>query len=224
VIRVRTRALTLSLLLPVFVLGACNNSQASSTEAPQPPQLAQNASTAASKRAPAPTQTLSESDRILLDMASNACKANDYRTFFDAFVKSKAVRQKYSAAKVQYAVLGSQGAVVSKQSFDSADYPNFPVRMEDYAYRPVKPTRAGDASEYLDLEFNQSQNNDISVEWSRIHYVGPPTGEEDLGTPVDASGKPIPNGTHPDAEGQLLFRPTADCWEFSEDIRWDRRM
>lgn len=222
-IRVRTRALALSLLLPVSVLGACNNSQASSAEAPQPTQLAQNTGTASSKRAPAPAQTLSESDRILLDMASNACKASDYRTFFDSFVKSKAVRRKYSAAKVQYAVLGSQGAVISKQSFDGAGYPHFPVRMEDYSYRPVKPARAGDAAEYLDLQFNQSQNNDISVEWSRIHYVGPPTGEEDLGTPTDANGKPIPNGTHPDAEGQLLFHPTADCWEFSEDVRWDRR-
>jgi hypothetical protein len=222
VIRVRTRALALSLLLPVSVLGACNNSQASSAEAPQPAQLAQNTGTASSKRAPAPAQTLSESDRILLDMASNACKASDYRTFFDSFVKSKAVRLKYSAATVQYTVLGSQGAVISKQSFDGAGYPNFPVRMEDYSYRPVKPVRAGDTNEYLDLQFNQSQNNDISIEWSRIHYVGPPTAEEDLGTPTDANGKPIPNGTHPDAEGQLLFRPTADCWEFSEDIRWDR--
>jgi len=223
VIRVRTRALALCLLLPVSVLGACNNSQASSAETPQPAQLAQNTGIASSKRAPAPTQTLSESDRILLDMASNACKANDYRTFFDSFVKSKAVRQKYSAATVQYAVLGSQGAVISKQSFDGAGYPNFPVRMEDYSYRPIKPARASDTNEYLDLQFNQSQNNDISIEWSRIHYVGPPTGEEDLGTPTDVNGKPIPNGTHPDAEGQLLFRPTADCWEFSEDVRWDRR-
>lgn len=222
-IRVRTRALALSLLLPASVLGACNNSQANSNEAPQPTQLAQNTGTASSTRTPAPEQTLSGSDRILLDMASNACKAGDYRTFFDAFVKSQAVRRKYSVAKIQYAVLGPQGGVISKRSFDRAGYPNFPVIMEDYSYRPLKPARAGDAGEYLDLEFNQSQNNDISVEWSRIHYIGPPTGEEDLGTPVDASGKPIPNGTHPDAEGQLLFRPTADCWEFSEDIRWDRR-
>lgn len=218
-IRVRTRALALGLLLPVFVLGAGNPSQAGASEAAR---SAQNTGAVSSKRAPASEQALSETDRILLDMAGNACRTGDYRTFFDAFARSKAVRRKYSAAKVQYAVWGA-GAALSQQSFDGAGYPNFPVRMEDYAYRPVEPARAGDAGEYLDLQFNQSQNNDISVEWSRIHYVGPPTGEEDLGTPIDANGKPIPNGSYPDAEGQLLFRPTADCWEFSEDIRWERR-
>ncbi|MBN9548569.1 MAG: hypothetical protein J0H31_06715 [Alphaproteobacteria bacterium] len=184
-------------------------------------KLAQSAEAASSESAA--TQALGESDRIALDLAQNACKARDYRAFFDSFANSKAVRRKYSAAKVRHAVLGPRGEKISTRTFDAASYPNFPVKMEDYYYKPVKPARAGDADEYLDLQFNQSQDNDISVEWSRIHYDGQSDGGDDLGNPLDANGKPIPNGMHPDAEGQLLFRPTADCWEFSEDVRWERK-
>lgn len=222
-IRVRTRAFALTLLLPVCVLGACENSQASSSESSRSVELAQSAEAASPESAATPAQALGESDRIALDMAQNACKARDYRAFFDAFANSKAVRRKYSAAKVRYAVLGPRGEKISTRNFDVANYPNFPVKMEDYYYKPVKPARAGDADEYLDLQFNQSQNDDISVEWSRIHYDGQSDGGDDLGNPLDANGKPIPNGMHPDAEGQLLFRPTSDCWELSDDIRWERK-
>jgi hypothetical protein len=223
VIRVHARAFALTLLLPVCVLGACGESQANSSEADRSVKLAQGASTTPSKRTATPTQVLSDSDRISLDQASNACKTEDYRTFFNAFANSKAVRQKYSAAKIRYAVLGPHGEKISERNFDAASYPHFPVKMLDYYYKPVKPARAGDADEYLDLQFNQSQSNDFSVEWSRIHYDGQSDGGDDLGNPLDANGKPISKGTHPDQEGQLLFHPTADCWEFSEDTRWARR-
>lgn len=189
-----TRALSLPLLLSIGLLGSA-----------------------------LPALALSESDRILLTMAKDACKNGDYRAFFDAFAKSSTVRQKYSAAKIQTALLGPHGKPISTRTIDAASYTDFPVKMEDYYYKPRKPARAGDTGEYLDLEFNQSQNNDISVEWSRVHFDGQSSGGDDLGNPLDAKGKPIPAGTHPPAEGQLLFRPTADCWVFAEDIRWQRR-
>lgn len=222
-IRVHARTFVLTLLLPVCVLGACGESHAGSSEPGRSVKLAQSAGTAPSKRAATPTQAVSESDRNALEMASNACKSQDYRTFFNAFASSKAVRQKYSAVKVRYAVLGPHGEKISERTFDAASYPNFPVKMSDYYYKPVKPARAGDADEYLDLQFNQSQNNDLSVEWSRVHYDGRSDGGDDLGNPLDANGKPIPKGTHLDPEGQLLFHSTADCWELSEDIRWERK-
>lgn len=222
-IRVHARTFVLTLLLPVCVLGACGESQAGSNEAERPIKLAQNSGVSSSKRTAVPAQSLSESDRNALDMAGNACKSQDYRTFFNAFASSKAVRQKYSAAKVRYAVLGPRGQKISERTFDAASYPNFPVEMGEYYYKPVKPARAGDADEYLDLQFNQSQNNDLSVEWSRVHYDGQSDGGDDLGNPLDANGKLIPKGTHLDPEGQLLFHPTADCWELSEDIRWERK-
>ncbi|MBR0781065.1 hypothetical protein [Bradyrhizobium iriomotense] len=217
------RAFALTLLLPVCVLGACGNSHAGSSEPGRLVILAQNTSAARSKHTATPTQPLSESDRISLDMVSNACKTQDYRTFFNAFASSKAVRQKYSAAEVRYAVLGPRGEKISERTFDAPNYPSFPVKMQDYHYKPAKPSRAGDADEYLDLQFNQSQSNDLSVEWSRIHYDGQSSGGDGIGNPLDANGKPIPKGTHPDPEGQLLFHPTADCWEFAEDTRWERK-
>lgn len=222
-IPVHARAFALSLLLPVCVLGACGESQAGSNGPDRSVKLAQSANGAPSKRSAVSPQAISESDRNALDMASNACKAQDYRTFFNAFANSKAVRQKYSASQIRYAVLGPRGEKISERSFDAASYPSFPVKMLDYYYKPVKPARAGDEDEYLDLQFNQSQNNDVSVEWSRIHYDGQSDGGDDLGNPLDASGKPIPKGSHQDPEGQLLFHPTADCWELSEDIRWARK-
>lgn len=222
-IRVPGHAFVLTLLLPVGILGTCHGSQAGPSETPQSMKLAQSATAPALKRTASPAQALSESDRILLDMAQNACRTRDHRTLFDAFVKSKAVRRKYSAATIRYIVLGPRGERISERRFDTANYPSFPVTMQDYAYRPTKPARAGDTGEYLDLQFNQSQNNDLCVEWSRIHYDGQPDDGDDLGNPLDANGKAIPKGTHPDPEGQLLFRPTADCWEFAEDTRWERR-
>ncbi len=156
-------------------------------------------------------------------MADRACKAEDFKAFFDVFIVSKSVRQKYSASQIRYAVLGPHGEKISERTFDAASYSSFPVKMLDYYYKPVKPARAGDEDEYLDLQFNQSQNNDVSVEWSRVHYDGQSDGGDDLGNPLDANGKPIPKGAHQDPEGQLLFHPAADCWELSEDIRWARK-
>lgn len=221
--RLQARAFALTLLLPVCVLGAYGESQAGSNEPDWSAKLAQSVSGAPSKRSAVPPQTVSEFDRNALEMASNACKTQDYRTFFNAFAISKAVRLKFSASQIRYAVLGPHGEKISERTFDAASYPSFPVEMLDYYYKPTKPARAGDEDEYLDLQFNQSQNNDVSVEWSRVHYDGQSDGGDDLGNPLDAGGKPIPKGSHQDPEGQLLFHPTADCWELSEDIRWERK-
>lgn len=163
-----------------------------------------------------------ESDRHALDQARNACKTGDFRQFFFLFSMSNTVRMKYSATNISYAVLDQRGNKLSMQVHDGARDLSFPIKTMDYDFKPTDPTVAGDQSEYVDLQFNQSQSNVYSVEWARVHYDGQTEGGDDRGNAIDADGKPIPSGTHPDAEGQLLFRPTADCWEFAEDIRWQR--
>jgi hypothetical protein len=168
-------------------------------------------------------RALGESDRILLTMAKAACENRDYRSFFNAFAMSPIVRQEYSAAKIHIGLLGPRGKTISSRNIDAASYADFPVEVEDYRYKPRMAAMAGDTGEYLYLEFDQSQKNDISVEWSRIHYDGLSAGGDDLGNSRDAMGNPLQSGAYPQAEGQLLFRQAADCWEFSEDIRWQRR-
>lgn len=220
-IRVRSRAFAVTLLLPIC-LSACEKSQAGSTQPSPPSMLARKAAQHRQTSQVASQPLQSEADRIALDMAQSACRARDHWTFFNIFANSRAVRLKYSASTVRSAVLDDSGKNISERKFTPEEYRNFPIKMEDYYYRPAKPARAGDTGEYLDLQFNQSQSNVISVEWSRIHYDGRSEGGDDLGSPIDANGRVIPPGDHQVAEGQLLFAPTADCWEFIEDVRWKR--
>lgn len=170
-----------------------------------------------------PVHAFNESDRNLLTMAKEACKKRDYRAFFDAFARSKSVRQKYTAPTIQSALLGPHGEIISTRSVDAARYTAFPVRMEGFSYKPRQPARAGDTGEDLYLEFNQSQNNEISVDWSRINRDTPAEGEDAPGNPGDGRGKPTLSGKGPEVAGQLLFYPSADCWVFAEDIRWQPR-
>lgn len=216
------RLLASNILLPVLVLVACENSHAdpqSASQAMRPVEVKQ--ATPPSPAAPAP-RPLSDSDRFQLALAQNACAKRDYRAFFDTLAKSNAVRLKYSAHTIQYATLGFHGENISLEDIDRFKYHEFPVQTEDYTHRPTSSAKDVDEDDYLYLEFNQSQNNEISVDWTHIHYVGEPQGEEP-GSPVDASGNLIEPGTPPQPDGQLLFRPTAECWEFFADIRWDRR-
>jgi hypothetical protein len=164
-----------------------------------------------------------ESDKYALELARDACKVHDFRQFFFLFSQSNAVRLQYVAPKVSYAVLDQRGNTQSKAVYDAGHYRRFPIQTMDYDLKPTEPAVAGDEGEYIDLEFNQSQSNVYSVEWARVHYDGKTEGEEGRGNMLDANGKPVPKGTHPVADGQLLFQPTADCWELSEDIRWDRK-
>ena len=196
---IRTPSLPLvPALIPFLILGIGGEAKASSAQAEAPVLLAQASGSGTAD------QDLSPSDRINLDQAENACMNGDYRTFFNAFAQSAAVREKYSAARITRSVLNAHGKVISSQTLRPEEYRTFPVLLIDYDYKPAKPSRAGDAEEYLDLQFNQSQNNDISVEWSRIHYDGQSAGGDDRGNPLDADGKLVPPGTHQYPEGQLL--------------------
>jgi hypothetical protein len=210
-----------SLLLSGLMLGACHDSRAGFAEASQPATAAGAERSAPARRAVSPSTSLSKSDRILLEMADNACKAKAYQSLFDAIARSDTVRQKYSADKIEYVILSSQGNAVSRQLYTKANYRKFPVKLVDYSYKPAAPLWPGDVGEYLDIQITQSQNNEVLVEWAHVHYVGEPV-DDDRGQRVDSNGKRVENGTHPVAEGQLIFRPTADCWQLSKDRRWMR--
>lgn len=169
--------------------------------------------------------SLDETDQFALSQIASACGENatqsedEFTTFFQGFLLSEAARRQHSTPEIHRTVYSS-GTMLSDTVVSPEAYSGFPVQMIDYAYKPVEPAKAGDEDEYLDLQFNQSQTGDFSVEWARIHYDGQSDGGEDQGNPIDANGNPIPEGAHLDPEGQLLFQSTGGCWKFSADIRF----
>lgn len=166
---------------------------------------------------------LSESDRIQLNSAAAACKQGDAAGFFSAFAGSAAVRRRYTAPTVRYSVTRTKPTyrVLEDRRMDESSYGGFPIRMGDYYYRSVKPLRPGDQHEYVMLDINQSQTNQISVEWTRVHFDGKSEGGDDLGNAYTLDGKPYSKeGSQTD--GQLLFAPTANCWQLVADIRHQR--
>ena len=81
---------------------------------------------------------------------------------------------------------------------------------------------SGQRTRLIPFQFNESQSEQFAVEWARVHYDGKSEGGDDLGNIIGPDGEPLPPGTHPDADGQLLFWPTKDCWQLEADTRWRR--
>ncbi|MDR6833223.1 MULTISPECIES: hypothetical protein [unclassified Sphingopyxis] len=180
------------------------------------------ATVSAAPTAPAPTAP-DETDAIMLAAAGSACKAEDYKAFFDAMIASVAVRRTYSAAKidvVRYDAARTPYTAIETKKIAASDYSDFPIKMVDHYRQSVVPARPGDTDEHVILQFNQSQSNQISVEWTRVHYDGKSEGGDDLGQAVDLDGQPYDAGGRVD--GQLLLYPTETCWQLVADNRYER--
>lgn len=174
---------------------------------------------------PTPTKPVSEEVETMLSAVAAACRTGDAKGFLDAFVRSGAVRNRYSAADIAYSVRAIVPAfrIVSEERIPAAAYHHkFPIRMEDYYYKSTLPIRLGDKDEYVMLEINQSQSNQLSVEWTRVHFDGQSEGGDDLGKAYTLDGAPYEKGS-PNTDGQLLFEPTANCWQLVSDIRHQSR-
>ncbi len=173
---------------------------------------------------PAAASARDETDKIMLASAASACEAEDYKAFFDAIISSAAVRRKYSAATIAFGRFDASRtpyAAIEEKKVAATDYRAFPIKMVDHYRQSVVPARAGDRDEHVILEFNQSQSNQISVEWTRVHYDGKSTGGDDLGQAFYLDGQPYEADGRTD--GQLLLYPTATCWELVADNRYERR-
>ena len=163
-------------------------------------------------------QTVSDaSDKISLQAAETACKRQDPKAFFDAFIQSRAVQRKYSAASIEYVQLQSDFTVGSREEIKAEKYTAFPITMVDYYRKAAQPLRKG-ADEHVMIELNQGQNEAFVVEWTRVTYDGKSSGGDDLGTAFTLDGKPYAAGG-PGTDGKLLFEPTADCWQLATDTR-----
>ena len=215
--RPKRMSLLAAIALPLAILGAGCNAESRATE-PVPRHSVHSAKVG---KAAAGSVHLSETDRLSLASAASACRVQDKHGFFEAFVASSAVRRKYSAPVIAYSVTQISPAyrVLRRDRIPVASYHDFPITMVDYYYTSAKPVRSGDKDEYVMMkEINQSQSNQLSVEWTRVHFDGQSEGGEDLGKAFTLDGKPYePGGLNTD--GQLLFEPDAGCWQLVADIR-----
>ena len=214
-----TRTVQSALLVSAFALAGCDEGRATAQpgaghmHSPKVTKWAKSAAEVA-------VHPLSESDRTLLGVAASACRSQDKSGFFDAFIQSRAVQRKYTARTVELSVRGLGGERYRLRKIDGTEYPGAPIDMIDYYRKPAQPSRAGDLEEYVMISINQSQSNQISVEWTRVHFDGKSEGGDDLGNAFDLDGKPYDPGGRTD--GQLLFAPTSDCWELVADTRYRR--
>lgn len=163
---------------------------------------------------------LAEWERQQLEQAALACQSRSYKELFWAMIQSVAVREKYAAPQIDYEERG-ENSEMRKSAIPKESYDKFPIQMFDFYWKATVPAKPGDKDEYVVMEFNQSQSNQISVDWTRVHYRGQSAGGDDLGTPFDLDGKPYRPGRRVD--GRLLLYPTKDCWELVADIRYRRR-
>jgi len=165
-----------------------------------------------------------ETNAIMLAAAASACEAEDYRALIDAMISSAAVRRKYSAARIHFTRFNASHTPYTEFEFRRIlpeRYDNFPIQMVDHYRKSTATAGADNTGEHVILQFNQSQSNQISVEWTRVRYDGKSEGGDDLGAAFDLAGQPYQAGGRTD--GQLLLYPTATCWELVADNRYEDR-
>jgi hypothetical protein len=160
-------------------------------------------------------------DDPALERAITACRAGDFRGFFDAFVRAETVRNVFTAPTVVVARYGADGRPPARGETPRDDFDDFPIRVEDVYWRPASSVSEAGGDEYLQLEFDESQSRVFAVSWTRVRYDGRSEGGDDLGTALTPDGIPLQPGGFPD--GRLLFRPHQDCWRLVADERFDRR-
>ncbi len=213
-----------SVAMPLILLvSACNDQSTAAGVAAAGPAEPEPSAARASGAAPAPAAEpaqLSESESLEIASAAGACASGEADSFVASFVRSAEVRRRYSAATIQYSVRQTRPdyRVLTQERFAAADYGNFPLTMMDYYFKTTAQASRTGEDEYVMLETNVSQSNQLSVEWTRVRFDGETEGGDDLGNATLLNGRPYVEGGS-DIDGQLLFEPTDDCWQLVADIR-----
>jgi hypothetical protein len=185
---------------------------------PQVPDAATKANTAGTDGAQdRPRRTLTESDRLRLEMAEGACRSKDFGGFFRAFSGSWAVRERYTASEVAFGEVGKANKLTRRRYLDRNHYP---LATIDYFYVTAETAMLFDANggdsdvlRYVMIEINEASDGRARVDWLpgifEKDLTPPPTEVGDgLGELVQETG----------SGGHLLFRPTTECWELVDDI------
>lgn len=218
----RTRAAALGLIL---LAGACGSPPTEAGKAGASPVASNSPGPAQSTATPASTaaKPLSESDRLILEMAAGGCRTGDFKQFFQAFTRSEVVRERYTAKTVEF---GTEGSAYKMPALRYLGDRHYPLGIIDYFWMTRESAMLYDRDgapppvekvRYVQLTFDTASDNRQRVEWlpgvfeKNLHL-----NLEDLG---DGIGKLIePSGPG----GYLLFYPTKDCWELVSDVAYRR--
>lgn len=166
--------------------------------------------------APAPAQdaqqALTESDKLLLEMAEAACRQNDFSGFVAAYARSPIVRARHTAANIQHGQSGASKPV-TRDRYLAGNL--FPITMIDTYWITSESRRAFDAADgdaqllvIAQLETNMASDRRARVDWVSGRMDYDPQIDEGEGTFVQTG-----------PGGYLLFYSTKDCWELVEDVR-----
>lgn len=219
----RSRASTLVVAL---LLAACGSPRAEAEQAGGTAATASVAATAttAPATAPSPAKALSESDRLILEMAAGGCRSGDFKQFFQAFTRSEVVRERYTAQTVEFGVEGSAYKMPARRYLGDRHYP---LGIIDYYWMTRESAMLYDMDDapppedkvrYVQLTFDTASDNRQRVEWL------PGVFEKNLGRNLDEIGDGIGDLVEPSGPGgYLLFYPTKDCWELVSDVGYRRQ-
>ncbi len=131
-------------------LGGCSEQPASAETAAkqaaaEPAAPPPSAKAPARNSAPAP---LSETDRMMLEQAKTACANADFKPFFEAALRTQAVRERYFT-----------GPIATASGRKPASEYRFPIEIMDFSYIAAgSAARGPNKWEYVKLEFNQAQD------------------------------------------------------------------
>lgn len=143
-------------------------------------------------------------DGLAAEQSAAACAARDLPALFSAMTLSDSILRSYLAESVVF----SDGETT--QRIERAAYAGLPIGTLDYTYVTRGALEAWEADPaapltYVQVEFNQSQDDRWRVDWTELSGPILEGGDDDM--------QPVPVGR----SGYLLFFPTATCWELVED-------
>lgn len=148
-----------------------------------------------------PVMMETDKDRYWLKQALRACRLQNFKSFFEAFVRSKAVQNQYTSDFITISTKGIEKIYPKFRYFD------FPIGMTDYQYVSKNSEGAIGDKEFLALSFDQRPNNFYRVDWVRVHYAAIVDNAESEPEITEEYGLP----------GFLIFKPTNGCWQLAED-------
>jgi hypothetical protein len=198
--------IALPLTAPV-VLSACSGGSTPEKQAEAKARASDSEAATEIAGAPEASQpksqpVLTETDSIMLKQAEKACRNSEFRSFFEATLRSKPVRERYFTTPIK-----------TEQGERLADSYNFPFQIVDTYYVTTNTaSRTPKDWEHAVLDINQASDNRVRVDWVRIDY-GP--GGNDEG--ADDGGAQLADDKEYGPRGYLLFYPTHDCWELVKD-------
>lgn len=157
-----------------------------------------------------------DADDGRMGAVKTACDKSDAKAFIENLAYSRNIASKFIAANISIETW--QAAKNDGENFKHAkklatktitkDRYAYPIMIYDNFYALTESFNTG-TIKFLQIEVNQSQNNQISVDYKILDKM-PSEGDDTL----TSEQTPIDNGPY----STLIFEPAGDCWELVSQI------